>query len=502
MSIEPSLSQKQLVSSVAHRLKVRAFAGSGKTFSALLIPKHHEDKRVLMLVFNKANATETNDKARSMGITNFLASTIHSIAYQTIWPAYKDSRKSIKDLSTFDISKHCGIESADAKSVLFALRAFIASGDDAPSESHFYSKKGHLLPNLSYIWSEMINPKSPLPLSMDAILKVFQLGKFQFDTEIIIADEYQDQTDCFAAIVESQRARVIAIGDEHQSIYGFRNAYGAMNRFKATEEIILSNCYRFGQGVALVASAILDISKSEPNILVGRGQSEISTFTLDMNKPFGVVCRTNINMIENAINACNHGYSINIIGGIEKAKPDLLLPLSSLYQGKGQPVTVRGTKVIHTWTEMKEYAKNTEDADLLSGIRLTESLQGKADELIPLLERNHVSRDEARIVLGTAHGWKGFEMDQIALGEDFKRPDQTKDAQDINLLYIAVTRAKSTLQLPSNILNWLEEQGLSIEMIDFLQKSGLNHKARHEVQRLIEEDIQSSVANEKAGVRI
>lgn len=487
-----SAAQQQVVSSRAKRLLVRAFAGSGKTYTSLLVPKMNPEQKVLMLVFNVANAAETNAKAAAMGLSNFKASTIHSMAYEKIWPAYKDSGKEIGELQAWDLSKRYGLDTQSAGELVRAMKRFLASGDSAPGEAHLYSKTKHLAGNLQRLWQDAINPKSSVPLPMDAVLKLFQLSNVQFDANIIIADEYQDQTDCFASILEAQKARVIAVGDEHQSIYGFRNASGAMQRFRANEEVILSNCYRFGQGVALVASALLEIKKQEPNILVGRGSQQITSFDIDGTKPFGLVCRTNSAVIENCVEACQRGLSIHIIGGVEKAKPAMLVPLSNLFNGTAKSVTIRGTRQLSSWADLKEYARITDDRELLSGISLTELVRGRGQETIDMLSKRHVPFDQARVVIGTAHGWKGFEMDQVLVHDDFKCPDDCNDAQEINLLYIAVTRAKNTLGLPDNFIDWLSKNDLPLEMIDLLQKNGLNHKARHKVIEMLEQDYQIS----------
>jgi ATP-dependent exoDNAse (exonuclease V) beta subunit len=79
------------------------------------------------------------------------------------------------------------------------------------------------------------------------------------------------------------------------------------------------------------------------------------------------------------------------------------------------------------------------------------ALRGDVEDLIARLEKANVS-SSPDILLTTAHKSKGLEYDNVVIANDFKFG--TKEVlempeQELNLLYVACTRAKKNLQLPT-----------------------------------------------------
>jgi hypothetical protein len=66
--------------------------------------------------------------------------------------------------------------------------------------------------------------------------------------------------------------------------------------------------------------------------------------------------------------------------------------------------------------------------------------------------------DQAAITLTTGHRAKGLEWEQVSLADDFIElpPEDDFDPEEINLLYVAVTRAIRCVKLPSSLYGWLE----------------------------------------------
>ena len=64
------------------------------------------------------------------------------------------------------------------------------------------------------------------------------------------------------------------------------------------------------------------------------------------------------------------------------------------------------------------------------------------------------------IILTTAHKSKGLEYDYVVVADDFKFGDidaLSIPEQELNLLYVACTRAKLELQLPRVLQEYMEE---------------------------------------------
>lgn len=104
-------------------------------------------------------------------------------------------------------------------------------------------------------------------------------------------------------------------------------------------------------------------------------------------------------------------------------------------------------------------------------IDLTEEHQGKLPEIVDAIRQNQVSFvNHADVSVSTIHKAKGLEWKNVIISNDITEmmlsgkmlplmpdaPDHVKDVlrnpEDINLLYVAMTRAKETLELPSSCL--------------------------------------------------
>ena len=74
-----------------------------------------------------------------------------------------------------------------------------------------------------------------------------------------------------------------------------------------------------------------------------------------------------------------------------------------------------------------------------------------------------IPHNDAMIFLSTAHGSKGLEFDNVMLGDDFVKIEASFgngkpiDESELNLFYVAITRAKKSLVLPDGLFNALEE---------------------------------------------
>jgi len=89
-------------------------------------------------------------------------------------------------------------------------------------------------------------------------------------------------------------------------------------------------------------------------------------------------------------------------------------------------------------------------------------------KLLDLLRRQSVGPDAARLTFSTAHRAKGLEWDCVRLLDDFVNPADTEllDSleprvrdEEINILYVAMTRARLKLKYPAKLLDWLQAHG-------------------------------------------
>jgi F-box protein 18 (helicase) len=123
-----------------------------------------------------------------------------------------------------------------------------------------------------------------------------------------------------------------------------------------------------------------------------------------------------------------------------------------------------------TMKELEDYIEKTEDNSLGMIVQVVKEFGNKLPALINELKTNHTTvKEEADMIFSTVHRCKGMEYDEVTLLNDFineeklkkyiaqyggdKMTDQDKNklAEEINILYVAVTRAKSKLKIPPDI---------------------------------------------------
>lgn len=87
--------------------------------------------------------------------------------------------------------------------------------------------------------------------------------------------------------------------------------------------------------------------------------------------------------------------------------------------------------------------------------------------LLELLQRGSVAPEGARLTFSTAHRAKGLEWDCVRLLDDFLDPadkELQKElepqvlAEETNILYVAITRARLKIKYPVKLLEWFHAQ--------------------------------------------
>jgi len=120
--------------------------------------------------------------------------------------------------------------------------------------------------------------------------------------------------------------------------------------------------------------------------------------------------------------------------------------------------------------ELEDYIEKTEDVQLGMMLSIVREYGEEIPEIINDIKRMHVSdheREKAELIFSTVHRSKGMEYDTVRLVNDFITEEKLKkltedDAildeasveklnEEINMLYVAVTRAKSALYIPAGL---------------------------------------------------
>ena len=72
------------------------------------------------------------------------------------------------------------------------------------------------------------------------------------------------------------------------------------------------------------------------------------------------------------------------------------------------------------------------------------------------MKNNKISKNKADVILSNVHSSKGLEYSSVILGNDFMLLDKITDDtfEELNLIYVAVTRAKNNLFLNEDLSNF------------------------------------------------
>ena len=83
----------------------------------------------------------------------------------------------------------------------------------------------------------------------------------------------------------------------------------------------------------------------------------------------------------------------------------------------------------------------------------------REDEILHTLGNSCSDITKADVVMTTAHKGKGLEYNQVIVADDFLMFDKdggiTNDQQEINLLYVAITRAKYAVMFGEEVESFL-----------------------------------------------
>jgi len=440
--------------------KIQAPAGSGKTFT-LEASAHFHDTDGLYVAFIKAIADEAGRRFPS----NIECRTGHSLAFR------QEGRKYVKRLgkltgaminNAFDIgdSKHFNTPVNKGYKILDTIRKFCYSADDKISSKHtpklaiavddkeMAKIEKDLAQHARIVWEEMIDVDSTLPVTHDTYLKVWALSDPDLRKETIYFDEAQDANPVILKVMNDQDAQKVFVGDKFQQIYGWRGALNAMESIDTEHEVYITQSFRFGQDIADMANNILHSYMEpwrRPPLIKGfKGQESCVLYRSPEETPNAIICRTNSGVISNVFTTLAHGHRVYVQGGVNSII-SMLKGAEDLQNGKR--TNNPELSLFKDWSEVVEYSETDSGTDIKAFLSLIKEYG--ISSLINTLKGTCNSARFADITLTTAHKSKGLEWDHVKLHNDFFTPMKGKRLPqgEINILYVAATRALHTLDV-------------------------------------------------------
>ena len=499
-------------------LKVNAVAGSGKTSTLLAYAKQHPDKRILYLVFNKSVKEEARLKIQEQGLRNTTVETAHSLAF-----------RALRNRGPIDL-RHQGYTAFDIRELLrFSMGDLITemkiASHVAKMTSCFCNGREMKLkdcPYLSYLpagkdqqfaeaYFDLIHQSTrnflalmhrhQQPITHEFYLKQFQLEQPQLNYDIILFDEGQDASGVMLDIFLRQSARKVIVGDQNQQIYSWRYAINALAEVDF-EEKVLTNSFRFPQDIADIANDVLarkqHLDYPESPLIKGLGQTKLVT-----RPSKATLGRTNAGILISAIDQLIEEKEINSLyfeGNFETYtyadENGSIWDILNLHQGKKRQIRNNLIKGMKGMTQLKEYAEETNDAPLKGLIEIVVKYQSELPYLIKQIKNAQVEVDHkntADMIFSTIHKAKGMEYDQVTLTSDFltedrlleiiDAPDQasldkSRLGEEINLLYVGVTRTRQILNMPNELLPLDMQEPEEEKSKDFLDSPDWRHSQK------------------------
>ncbi|TBA34777.1 UvrD-helicase domain-containing protein [Rhizobium ruizarguesonis] len=456
-------------------LKINAFAGSGKT-STLQLLANATGLRGQYLAFNKSIVADAGEKFPD----TVNCSTSHSLAFRAAPAGYKQdigkltNRCTAKQLvEVLDIKrrrfgdKYAVTPDSQGYLYLETIRRYTQSADDeigpqhvptlgalrAAPEDILQEVSSFALDGALQVWGRMLSERDPLPLGHDGYLKLWGLSRPIIAADYIMLDEAQDTNPVVLDILQRQRGQLIYVGDRYQQIYEWRGAVNAMEAIETDARTFLTTSFRFGNAIADLATKMLvKLGESQPV----RGNPNIVSRIGAVNNPAAVLARTNATTISAVIEALDAGHKPHLVGDKSELM-DMLRGVQALKEN--EPSTCPAFFGFKSWNEVVEFARTDEGAHLVMFVNLVEKRGEK--QLMWALNRT-VDEEKADLVISTAHKSKGREWKSVRLMDDFLRSSPTDkensgpDPAEMRLLYVALTRAKESLDVPSTIMDFVE----------------------------------------------
>lgn len=471
-------------------IKINAVAGSGKTTTLIEYARSRpRNSRILYLAFNRTVRAEATKKFSDLNLHNVQIETAHSLAYKSVvfHHGYKVRNQGY---STFDIARILGLRSRGEKHI-----EYIVANHINKFISYFCNSDQQRVKDLNYLdivsdpqartfvkrFYKTIEKqtrrflakmdRNEIEITHDFYLKKFQLSAPVLPYDYILFDEAQDASGAMLDIILRQKAVKVIVGDSHQQIYGWRFAVNSLDKvpFEAHH---LTHSFRFGSGTARLATEILEWKKliNLPAEVTIRGKGRFK-----QKKSEAVIGRTNLGLLMKAIEFLTGNQKFNKIhfeGNINSytyaGDGASLYDVLNLYNLRKEYIRSDIIKAMSSFSELEEYVEKTEDKDLDLLIKIIREYGSQIPDLIQTLKERHTEdKNEADLIFSTVHRCKGMEYDIVHLVDDFiddkKILQQKKEImkgeisaaainEEINLLYVAITRSRNLLYIPENLL--------------------------------------------------
>jgi F-box protein 18 (helicase) len=484
--------EQQLIINSNEHIVINAVAGSGKTTTLIEYARTRPaTSRILYLAFNASVKTEAKLKFAQAGLYNVKVETAHSLAYQYV-VAGRNWQLQSNGYKTYDLAEILGIDMGDkhmdymlAGHVLrymdYWCNSAVAKVQDVDYAATVTDVKAHTFVKNYYdrilqftreVLAKMNSGQ--IGITHDFYLKKFQLECPQLPYDYILFDEGQDASGAMLDVFLKQPAIKVIVGDVHQQIYGWRYAVNSLQQVDFPA-MVLSQSFRFNDEVALVANNILRwkyelLGWQKPVKVIG---FDVDTNVIDSKATLG---RSNLALMGRAIDNWQNKtaekvyFEGNINSYTFADEGASLYDILNLQNGRRAGIRDKLVGSMQSMKDLTEYIEKTDDNSLRMLVDVVKKYGSDLPNLVKGLKDQHTEKkEEAEMIYSTVHRCKGMEYGEVCMLEDFmteeklrktvaemgginiKENDKSRMGEEVNLVYVAATRAKAKLHLPLNL---------------------------------------------------
>ena len=472
----------------AGALVVQAVAGSGKTTviveSAKLVPSDH---KAVFLAFNKSTADSLRKKLPEHVESKTLNALGWAACRYNLGKGITVNASKTRDLIRKHLSEEAGEVMGELMNIISKAKSYglIPEGYANPTGTYEASDER---------WIELMNRFDIDPnngTTETSFLRwanqLLELGleethELDFDDQLympvaldmrtwgydwVIVDEAQDVSHVQRTLLRKflkRGGKVVAVGDSHQAIYGFRGAdsqsLANIGRLFKADELPLSISYRCPRKIIEIAQQFVPHIQCSDTAEEGEVLHP-TTWSIDsFSDDDLIVCRNTAPLISLAYKCIADGKKVHVMGR-EIGKG--LINVIKKAGGKRIKTIEELIPKLDAWQERQlkkageDEAKQAAITDKVDCINVVMAGMETIDALIKAIEAIF-SNDIQGTTLATVHKAKGMEAPRVFILEPSLMPSKWATQpwqieQEANLQYVAVTRALETLvYLPLDII--------------------------------------------------
>lgn len=485
-------SEQQAIINSTGDIRINAVSGSGKTTTVIEYARTRPRKsRILYLAFNKSVKLEAIKKFEEKGLPDVKVETAHSLAYKHVvfGSNYKVRAQGYK---SHEIAEMLGLQGNGERHAEYIVAnhinkfiAYFCNSDKQRVQDLNYldvvwDSKAKIFVTSFYSYIEKQTrllltkmDRAEIEITHDFYLKKFQLSNPSLSYDYILFDEGQDASPAMLDVFLKQKATKVIVGDTHQQIYGWRFAVNSLEKadFKSFD---LSTSFRFGQDIANLAVETLKLKRHLGDdckfSITGKG------VTAGMESK-AIIGRTNLGLLLKAIELVTQEKKVSGIyfeGNINSYtyadEGASLYDVLSLYNGNRRLIKDKLIRQMRNLNDLEKYIEKTEEAQLSMMVEIVKQYGNEIPRIIKSIKERHIEDDDkgkAEIIFSTVHRCKGMEYDAIQIVDDFITEEKLKKsnvdgkeagqnkaklAEEINLLYVAITRSKNSIEIPVTLM--------------------------------------------------